>query len=116
MQEYGNYIATTFAGNFDSGNTLVWGLETPFTEPNDYLFNQYHPSGTRNHAGVNDPKLTAMIEQQRRTLDRAERKKLIVDIQRYLAEQMYYAPGAAYYYTAAYTPRVRDFYPVSDYG
>jgi peptide/nickel transport system substrate-binding protein len=116
MQEYANYIATTFAGKFEGGNVLVFGLETPFTEPHDFLFNMYHPGGTRNHAGINDEKLTAMIEQQMRTLDRAERKKQIYDIQRYLADQMYYPPGVANYRTAAFTPSVRDLFPRSDYG
>ena len=64
MQEYAAYIATTFKGQFEGGNTMVFGLETPFTEPHDFLFNMYHPKGTRNHAGVNDPKLTEMIEKQ----------------------------------------------------
>ena len=116
MQEYANYIATTFAGKFDGGDQLVFGLETPFTEPHDFLFNMYHPSGARNHAGINDDKLTAMIEQQMRTLDRAERKKQIFEIQRYLAEQMYYPPGVAPYRTAGFTPRVHDLSPRSDYG
>jgi peptide/nickel transport system substrate-binding protein len=116
MQEYASYIATTFAGKFEGGDQLVFGLETPFTEPHDFLFNMYHPSGTRNHAGVNDEKLTAMIDQQMRTLDRAERKKQIYDIQRYLAEQMYYPPGVAPYRTAGFTPQVHDLFPRSDYG
>ncbi|MBO0882767.1 MAG: ABC transporter substrate-binding protein, partial [Mycobacterium sp.] len=116
MQDYAQYIATTFAGKFDGTNTLVFGLETPFTEPHDYLFNMYHPQGTRNHAGVNDDKLTAMIEQQQRTLDRSQRKQQIFDIQRYLAEQMYYVPGVIGYRTYGYTPQVHDMFPVSDYG
>src|SRR4051794_12159737 len=62
QQEYAAYIATTFKGQFATGNTIVYGLETPFTEPHDFLFNMYHPSGARNHAGVNDPKLTEMID------------------------------------------------------
>jgi peptide/nickel transport system substrate-binding protein len=116
MQEYSSYISTTFLGKFEVGNRLVWGLQTPFTEPHDFLFNMYHPKGTRNAAGVNDPKLTAMIEQQSRTLDRAQRKALMFDIQRYLAEQMYYPPHAASVRTAALHPQVRDFFPRSDYG
>lgn len=116
MQEYASYIATTFAGKFDGTNTLVFGLETPFTEPHDYLFNMYHPSGTRNHAGVNDDKLTGMIEQQQRALDRNQRKQIIFDIQRYLADQMYYVPGIVNYRTAAYTPQVHDLFVRSDYG
>jgi peptide/nickel transport system substrate-binding protein len=116
MQEYSAYISSTFLGKFEGGNRLVFGLETPFTEPHDFLYQMYHPKGTRNHASVNDPKLTAMLEQQMRTLDRAERKKQIFDIQRYLAEQMYYPPHAASMRTAALQPNVRDFFPRSDFG
>ena len=65
---------------------------------------------------MNDPRLTEMIERQMRTLDRAERKQQIFEIQRYLAEQMYYPPGVAPYRHAGLAPNVRDFYPVSDYG
>ncbi len=117
MQDYAAYLATTFQGKLPEGdNVLVYALETPFSEPHDFLFNMYHPSGTRNHAGVNDPKLTQMIERQMRTLDKADRKKQIFEIQRYLAEQMYYPPGAAGMATFGLAPWVRDFYPVSDYG
>jgi peptide/nickel transport system substrate-binding protein len=116
MQEYGAYIASTFLGKFEGGNRLVFGLETPFSDAHDYLFNMYHPKGTRNHAGVNDAKLTAMIEQQMRNLDNVSRKQQIFDIQRYLADQMYYPPHAAPMYTAALQPNVRDFFPRSDFG
>ena len=84
---------------------MVFGLETPFTEPHDFLFNMYHPKGTRNHAGVNDAKLTEMIEKQAKTLDKAERKKQIFEIQRYLGEQMYYPPNAASYALGRRSPR-----------
>jgi peptide/nickel transport system substrate-binding protein len=116
MQEYTAYIASTFKGNIEGENTMVFGLETPFTEPHDFLFNMYHPNGTRNHGSVNDPKLNGMIEQQMRTLDRAERKKQIYDIQRYLADQMYYPPGATSVRVAALQPNVKDFFPRSDFG
>jgi peptide/nickel transport system substrate-binding protein len=116
MHEYADYIASIFSGKFQGGNVLAYGLETPFTEPHDFLFNMYHPNGTRNHAGVNDPKLTAMIEQQARTLDKAQRKTQIYDIQRYLADQMYYPPGVAPYNTAGTTPWVRDLFARGDYG
>jgi ABC-type transport system substrate-binding protein len=65
---------------------------------------------------VNDPKLNEMIEKQAKTVDKAERKKIVYDIQRYLAEQMYYPPSAAYYRVAGLAPTIRDFYPRSDYG
>jgi peptide/nickel transport system substrate-binding protein len=116
MQEYGSYISSTFLGKFEGGNRLVFGLETPFSDGHDYLFNMYHPKGTRNHAGVNDAKLTAMIEQEMKNLDSASRKQQIFEIQRYLADQMYYPPHAAPMYTAALQPNVQDFFPRSDFG
>ena len=96
--------------------TVTFGLLTPFTEPHDFLFNMYHPKGTRNTAEVNDTRLTASIEQEMKNLDRAGRKQQIFDIQRYLAEQMYYPMHAAPMRTAALQPNVRDFYPRSDFG
>jgi len=116
MHEYADYIANIFSGKFQGGNVLVFGLETPFTEPHDFLFNMYHPQGTRNHASVNDAKLTAMIEAQAKELDHAKRKAMIFDIQRYLADQMYYPPGVAPYNTAGTTPWVHDLYARGDYG
>jgi ABC-type transport system substrate-binding protein len=116
MQEYGSYISSTFLGKFEGGNRLVFGLESPFSDGHDYLFNMYHPKGTRNHAGVNDAKLTAMIEQEMKNLDNTSRRQQIFDIQRYLADRMYYPPHAAPMYTAALLPNVRDFFPRSDFG
>jgi ABC-type transport system substrate-binding protein len=116
MHEYGDYVANIFSGKFQGGNVLVFGVETPFTEPHDFLFNMYHPQGARNHANVNDPKLTGMIEQQAKELDHAKRKSLIFDIQRYLADQMYYPPGVAPYQTEGTTPWVHDLFARGDYG
>jgi ABC-type transport system substrate-binding protein len=76
----------------------------------------YHPKGVRNHAGVNDPQLTQMLEQQMTTLDKTARKKIIFDIQRYLGEQQYYVIGPAGPTTIAYQPWVKNFYYQSDYG
>jgi ABC-type transport system substrate-binding protein len=76
----------------------------------------YHPKGARNHGGVNDPKLTEMIDKELVTLDKTERKKLIDDIQRYLAEQEYYVQGPVGNVTIATQPWVKGFYYETDYG
>jgi ABC-type transport system substrate-binding protein len=44
-------------------------------------------TSSRNLGHVNDPTLTAMLKEQRRTKDLQARKQLIFDIQRYVAEQ-----------------------------
>jgi peptide/nickel transport system substrate-binding protein len=116
MQEYSAYISTTFLGKFEGGNMIVVGPNGNFNEPHEWLFLLYHPKGPRNASGVNDPKLTEMIEKQVRTLDKADRKNQIADIQRYLAEQMYYVPTAVGFRSMVYQPYVRDAYPRSDFG
>ena len=114
-QDYSAYVSSTFLGKFDAG-TMVYGLETPFQEPHDYLYNMYHPKGARNHAGVDDPNLTRMIEQQMRTIDRAERKKVVFDIQKYLGERQLYAITTAGNVTIARQPWVKNFHYQTDYG
>jgi ABC-type transport system substrate-binding protein len=114
-QDYAAYSSSTILGKFDGG-TIVWGRMGTYQDPHDYLTNWYHPKGIRNNAGVNDPKLTDMIEQQAMTLDKAARKRLIFDIQRYLGEQQYYVIGPIGQQTVAYQPWVKSFNYQSDNG
>jgi ABC-type transport system substrate-binding protein len=114
-QDYSAYVSSTFLGRYDPG-TLVWGLQTPFQEPHDYLYNMYHPKGVRNHAGVNDPALTQLIEKQMRTIDRTERKRTITEIQKYLGDKQYYAITTAGNVTIARQPWVKNFHYQTDYG
>ena len=84
------------SGQFDGGNTMVFGLETPFTEPHDFLFNMYHPKGTRNHAGVNDPEADRDDREAdaRRSTGPSARSRSSRSSAT-SAEQMYYPPNAA---------------------
>jgi len=116
MQEYSAYISTTFLGKFDGGDMIVVGPNANFNEPHEFFFLLYHPKGPRNASGVNDPKLTQMIEKQMRTLDKADRKQQINDIQRYLAEQMWFVPTVSGFRSMAYQPYVRDAYTRTDFG
>ncbi len=116
VQDYQReYISAngTFFGNFDG---VFFGLQTPLTDPHDFLFNMAHSASRRNHGGINDPQLDQMIEKEGATLDEASRVKLVREIQRYMAEKMYYAPG---FVGPAYTgvqPWVRGFKWSATYG
>jgi ABC-type transport system substrate-binding protein len=85
IQEYSAFIATTGSGKFE-GLAMGPGY-TPGWEPDSILYGAYAPDTLRNIGHVNDPTLTAMLKEQRRTKDLAARKQLIFDIQRYEAEQ-----------------------------
>jgi peptide/nickel transport system substrate-binding protein len=103
----------TFFGNYEGS---FYNPQTPFTDPHDYLFNMNHPQSARNNAGINDSRLTQMIDDEERTLDEAERVKKVHDIQRYWLEQMYYVPtvtGTAYSFRQ---PWVKRYYYSATYG
>jgi peptide/nickel transport system substrate-binding protein len=87
QKEYGAYIATCFYGKFDSG---AIGPQTPFLEPDNFLFGQYYPGETKNQSHINDPVAADLLVRQRRTADAAKRRDLIHEIQRHLAKQQYY--------------------------
>jgi peptide/nickel transport system substrate-binding protein len=91
LREYITPGTGTFFGNFEG---MFYGLSTSFGDPHDYLYNMYHSKSTRNHAGVSDPHLDAMVDKEEAALDQNERIKLVKEIQRYLAERLYYAPSA----------------------
>src|SRR5688500_12259091 len=90
----------------------------PGWEPDSILYGSYAPDTLRNISHVNDPKLTAMLKEQRRTKDLEARKKLIFDIQRYAAEQQYYMYTNSVMVTASWQPYVKNYAPnlSFDYG
>jgi peptide/nickel transport system substrate-binding protein len=107
LQEYGAFIATTGSGKFE-GMALGPGY-TPGWEPDSILYGSYAPDTLRNIGHVNDPTLTAMLKEQRRTKDLAARKQRIFDIQRYEAEQQYYVNLACLTFTGSHQPYVKNY-------
>jgi peptide/nickel transport system substrate-binding protein len=87
QQEYGAYISTTFYGKYES---MAFGPQTPFLDPDNFLFEPHMPGELKNQSHVNDPVLGDMLIRQRRTPEPAKRRELLYEIQRYLAKQQYY--------------------------
>jgi peptide/nickel transport system substrate-binding protein len=115
QKEYGAYIASCFYGNFPS---MTFGPQTPFLEPDNFLFGQYYPGETKNQSHSNDPVVADMLVRQRRTFDVAKRREIIHEIQRYLAKQQYYVQLASGIYVAAWEGAVKNYGPNLgyDYG
>ncbi|MGH2588095.1 MAG: ABC transporter substrate-binding protein, partial [Dehalococcoidia bacterium] len=91
QREYITPGTGTFFGSFEG---VFFGLQTGYLDAHDYIFNMMHSKSTRNHAGISDPQLDAMIDKEGTTIDENERVKLYKDIERYVADKVYYAPGA----------------------
>ncbi|MGH2587767.1 MAG: ABC transporter substrate-binding protein [Dehalococcoidia bacterium] len=103
----------TFFGNYEG---TFYGLQTPFTDPHDYLFSMLDSASQRNHAGIQDPRLEEMLQDEERTLDEAARVKKVQDIQRYVMEQMYYVPVAVGDNYIATQPWLKNYQYSATYG
>jgi len=115
QKEYGAYIATCFYGKFDS---MTFGPQTGFLEPDNFLFGQYFPEELKNQSHINDPVVADMLKNQRRTADPAKRREIIYDIQRHLAKQQYYVQMPSGIYIAVWEGAVKNYGPNMgyDYG
>jgi len=115
QKEYGAYIPSCFYGKFDS---MTYGPQTPFLEPDNFLFGQYYPGELKNQSHINDPVVADMLIRQRRTADVAKRRELIHEIQRYLAKQQYYVTAPSGVYVAVWDGALKNYGPNLgyDYG
>ena len=115
IQEYGAYMATTDKGKFDG---MAFAPVSNAWEPDSVLYGLYAPDQLRNRGHVNDPTITAMLKEQRRTKDREARKRIIFDLQRYIAEQQYYVYLYCAGFTGSWYPYVKNYAPNTtyDYG
>jgi len=107
LKEYGAFVASTIFGKFEK---LAVGLRGGTTDIDSY-FRIYLPGEPLNAGGVNDPKLTEMISQQRRIFDTAKRRELVYEIQRYISQRAYYLFDASVSAVAAWRPSVKNFGP-----
>jgi peptide/nickel transport system substrate-binding protein len=108
MQEYGAYQATTGQGKFEG---LAIGPFAVGWEADSSLYGPYTPDQARNRSRVNDPKLAAMVQEQRRIKDLEARKRLVFEIQRYAAEQQYYVYLCSQMFTGSWQPYVKNYAP-----
>jgi peptide/nickel transport system substrate-binding protein len=115
QKEYGAYISTCFYGKFDS---MTFGPQTPFLEPDNFLFGQYYPGELKNQSHINDPVVADMLVRQRRTFDVAKRREIIHDIQRHLATQQHYVTMPSGIYVAVWEGALKNYGPNLgyDYG
>jgi peptide/nickel transport system substrate-binding protein len=106
IQEYGAYQATTGQGKFEGMAMGPYGVGW---EPDSALYGPYTPDKPRNRGHVNDPKLAAMVKEQRQLKDLQARKLLIFDIQRYAAQQQYYIYLASLVITSSWQPYMKNY-------
>jgi peptide/nickel transport system substrate-binding protein len=115
LQEYGAYMATTGQGKYEG---MAMGPFAIAWEPDSALYGPYAPGQARNRGHVNDPKMTEMAKELRRTEALEARKKLVFDMQRYAASQQHYVYLYSVMITGSWQPYVKNYAPnlTFDYG
>ena len=108
LKEYGAFISTAIYGKFDD---MMYGLRGAWVDPEAYFYRPFMPGQPLNILNVNDPKLTDMINLQRRTFDVPKRKQIVYDIQRYLAEQGYFGADGSVKVVSAWEPYIKNYMP-----
>jgi peptide/nickel transport system substrate-binding protein len=111
-EEYGNYIRGSFLGKFEETS---WGPSSIFTEVDSYLYNFFRTGQPNNRSHVADPQLDVMLDAQRRYTSRSSRKKVIDDIQRYLAERVYYVYTPYPKNLSSWAPWVKNYGPKNSF-
>jgi peptide/nickel transport system substrate-binding protein len=106
IQEYGAYMATTGQGKFEG---MAIGPHAVAWEGDSAVYGLYVPDQPRNRGHINDPRITAMAKEQRRTRDPEARKRILTDFQRYAAEQQYYVYLFSVMITSSWQPYMKNF-------
>ena len=96
-------------GNRPGDEVYLSGFST-FSGPDEALYNYYDSQSTANHDGLRDPKLDALIDKARSTLNVDDQAKAYKDAERYMANQVYAAWGMpqSYNYTMV-QPRLHNY-------
>ncbi|MCU1689980.1 MAG: ABC-type dipeptide transport system, periplasmic component [Pseudonocardiales bacterium] len=80
--------ATFFSTFAAKGYSIGYGLATGFLTPDEWLQADYKSDGPRNWFNVNDPKLDAMITEQRGIITKGDREKKLQEISKYIVSNV----------------------------
>ncbi|HUF53338.1 MAG TPA: ABC transporter substrate-binding protein [Dehalococcoidia bacterium] len=136
-QEYGGYISTTFFGALEPNQFGLAPLMGSPMDPHNIFFTIFHPSSARHNYGpqrdphaipaadlpvagdpspAGDAALLAAWSDQASTLDNDERTEKIHEIQRMMAESMYFVPWTGSSTAYIFNPWVKNINLVRGYA
>ena len=90
-------------------DTILFAIETFYTEPDQGVFRPFDSKSTQHTSQLKDAKLDAMIAKARTLVDESERLKAYLEIQKYIAEQVYVLPIGGGYQFRMTQPRVQNY-------
>ena len=103
--------AAWFADGQDTGNfelIVVADRSSSWTIPISSC-GRYTTGSTQNWGRFSDPAIDDLFSRQARTLDPAERKKLIIELQKIVLENAYYMPGLWWSRNVVHWAKVKNY-------
>jgi peptide/nickel transport system substrate-binding protein len=102
--------AAWFADGRDTGNFELFLQPTvEFMDDPDQFLNRYTTGAPANYGRFSDPVLDDLFSRQARTVDPAERKKLVIQLQKKVLEQAYYMPGLWWTRRVVHWAKVKNY-------
>jgi ABC-type transport system substrate-binding protein len=94
----------------ERSHTVAFGVGSPAVSTNGDLYITHHSMGTQNRSNLNDPQLDAMIDRQASMVRDVEgRKRLLLEIQRYVINNAHLIPVYGVYEERVRWKHVRDW-------
>jgi peptide/nickel transport system substrate-binding protein len=102
--------ATWFADGRDKGNfeVIVSGV-FGFNDDPDFFLQRYTSGDPNNWGRFSDPRIDDLYARQARTLDPAERKRLVGEIQKIVLDNAYYLPGLWWRRSVVHWAKVKNY-------
>jgi len=111
-EDHDQYLRGSFLGRFDE---LTWGPSPIFSEVDAYLYGFLRSGQSTNRSHVSDTRLDVLLEAQRRYSSRSSRKKVIDEIQRHAASQVFYVYTPTPKNVSSWSSRVRNYGPKNSF-
>jgi peptide/nickel transport system substrate-binding protein len=108
--EWGNLLSAWSKSDFEMLNLLMLGQ----SDPDGYVWGRFHSKSPAGYAKLSDPDLDILLDKQRTTVNRTERKKILDDTQRKIVEltpMLYYY---CYYVWGVFRPYIKGVTPMAN--
>jgi peptide/nickel transport system substrate-binding protein len=102
--------AAWYTDGRDTGNfELIVAPTADFMDDPDLFMNRYTTGASQNWGRYSNPGIDDLFSRQARTLDPAERKKQVTEIQKIVLENAYYMPGLWWVRHVVHWAKVKNY-------